>query len=787
MIIFLNFVILFINCTTFLPYIFNNLQYKHLNIIINKMTAFAMTMDVSMAPVLACLKGLNALPPVDPTGEFKRYIPYLRTVNRLQVSTTDYSDKKNVTIPYFQSKTLITDAFIIADNFSPQHASKPSDKMCYCDYPALNQFKTIDVKVGNSQIESITPQIALKRLREIFCDNWAHIANNFLGGSSETNNRNQVYEGYSLKGPFNNADLKQNIIKPSYRWYLPIPASLFTNRDKFKYNLAINSMLEFQVNFASIKTWISYSPDFIPQELSGTLDVFVIGANPNEYAIYFNNLPHVLPNPTENYFINDIYDEFSDKKQPLNQEQKVLLRQGPTKELRIYYTNGDFVSGYRFYGNSIKEAAQNFIASHIQHTATSISDNTINLSTGLFTSNGTNINGLWSVDGWTTTGRSFVLKYRKNNSVIYGITVTSSTAWGNIGTLYLDLNTYANDNRLSKPQLLYFETFNLDIMPYDRNNISFSNLEDRETQSQQAFLLVNGFYTYQPDNAGLNTMAFWNVSNIKPSLHVEDALYNFSLSQPVTTSPNSAHYCVQKKQLFINRPYYNYDDLDKIGKIQTEQFSIEKITGHSEIYSKDIMLLAGDLYRAKWANDPDEHILFSWKNYPERIDSDGYMNVQTEQFNSVTIKWLGVPLIFDGQEISDTLKERTIQSKQSVITVVQQVIRTLRYNADTRELEMLSPRERDALNKEIWEKVLVTEELTVVPYDTSDISSMKKIRTGNPHNSIDEPVLSRSVYVHDRNSMNNTLLRPALPISRGHPGMSQRNRMQDASFAPTMF
>lgn len=746
--------------------------------------AYAINFDASMAPVLACLKGIHALSPIDPTCEFTRYIPYLRTVNKLNVASSDYSDKKNVTIPYFTTKCVSTESFFICDNFTPQYASRMSDKMCYCDYPAINQFRQIEVKVNNHQIETITPLIAINRLREIFVDNWTYITNNLLGGSSETNHRNQKLEGFSLKGNFNKSDLKQNIIKPAYRWFLPIPASIFTNKDKFKFNLALNSMVEFGLNFASIKTWITNTPDFVPQEVSGTLDVYVVGANPNEYAIYFNNLPHVMKNPTENYYVNDVYDEFSDKRQPHNVEQKVLLRQGPTKEMRIYYTNGDFCSGYRFFGNTIREAAENFIASHVNHVNTSTTSGAINLATGLFPDGRSEYN-MWKIEGWSSTGRSFLLKYKKNNTITYGITVTCTTAWGDIGTLYLDLDTYVSDTRLSRPQLLYFETFNLDVRPYDNTNISFLNLEDKEITAQGSYLLVNGFYTYQPDQSLKNTMAFWGVTNIKPSLHVEDPLYNFSLSQPVTISPNNAHYCVQKKQVFINRPNFNYDDLDKNSKILTESFQIERITGHLEILNPDVLMLSGNLYREVRMTDPDEYIMFSYKNHAQNIDSDGYLNMQTEQFNQIIIKWKGIPLIFDGQEITDTMKERITQNKQSIISVMQQVIRTLRYNADTKELEVLGPRERDLLNAQLKDKVLVFDDLATNEQGyANEITSVKKIKTANANQTLDDPILSRSLYMNDHNSMNNSLLRQTMPVSRGP---YYGNRLQDSSFATPMF
>lgn len=715
--------------------------------------------DISVAPILACLKGIHALAPVDPTSEFTRYIPYLRTINKLNVPSTDYSDKKNVTVPYFTSKSLITDHIVIADNFAPQYASKMSDKMCYCDYPAINQFKSIDLKVGNAQIETITPQICIKRLREMFEDNWEFVVNTCLGGSQETNHKNQVYEGYSLKGAFNKSDLKKNVIKPGYRWYFPIPASLFSGRDKFKYYLSINSMCEFSLNFASIKTWISYSPDFIPQDLSGTLDVYVLGANPNEYKTYFNNLPHITDNSNENYYVNDIYDEFNEKKQPLNQDLKILLRQGPTKEIRVYYTNSEFCSGYRFFGITVREAAENFIASHIMHTDTNTSANTVNLATGLFP-NGTAINGLWTVHNWG--GNSFVLKYRKNNSTVYGITITCTTPWAAIGNLYLDLDTYANDARVSRPQLLYFESINLDVRPYDRENISFNNMEDTEITSQGSVLLVNGLYTYKPGNDGFNTMAFWGVNNISQSLQVDDILYDFALSQPVTNSPNTAHLCVTKKQLFLNKPFFNYNDLDMKSKIRTDALYFEKITGGQEMFTPDILLLSRDLRKKRYRTDPDENINFSWTDYKNNIDTDGYMDIQTEQYQYVTVKWMPEPLIFDGQEISDTMKERITQNKQASVTIVQEMIRTLRYNSERRELELVSDIERNILNKEIWNKVLVIDELAAyVQQPESNITSMKRIKTAN-NNIIEDNVLmrgSRDITYRDNKSLNNTMLK----------------------------
>lgn len=688
----------------------------------------------SYAAIRSSLSGVSAHPPLDPTTNHSRFIPHMRGVSKVQQPDPSYTERKPSVNPFYQSKGYSSEMIIFTDTFTMQYARNKTDKFAYCDYPAVYQIKSLEVKVGQSLTETLSPLILVNNiLKEYTPRNKKYIINKWLGGSAEHGHINQVYEGFTGT-TFNTTNLEKNVIKKAYKWMLPVAVHLFINEESHKFALSTNSLAEFTCNFQSIKQITTRSTEISLKEIEGSLEMYVVWSIPNDVVTFFNNLPYLRSHPDQFYYINDVYSETTEKKFNGNQDYKMQIRNGATERIDIYLTDMTYANSNKFFGNSIMESAENFLGSMITNNLKNTSNLTFNLKNGLFVSNNTNVVGPWSIEGFDAAKKMFNIKYQKNNTQFYLTKVTCNSALDSFGDLYMDLGTFQLDTRPTAPQIYFLKTFNLKIDPYDRSNTSFENSEETSIVLYNAVKLIEGFFTFNPDNAGDNRHAFWGIDNITRAKYCDELLFDFSYSLPVPNVSNTANLFALRRYVLMNRMNYGWLDLDKKHKVEIESLTWEKTSGFQETFEKDYLELLSEFREEYNSLRADLSIVFSARDRIFNLNTHGYIDMSIEDYTHFILNITPFDLVFDGTIISDTYKEWTTDTNRQITWLsVQKVNRTLKYTPDS-TMDQVSLNDRARLNQELKEKVLKDAELYVPHSSSVDqdyLPKAKKFRSAN--------------------------------------------------------
>lgn len=635
---------------------------------------------VGNAAVFSSLRGVDGVVPVDPTVNSKHYIPHIRSLSKLPTSSSDYNDKKGVSIQITQVKGFVLHMVYASDVMSAICAKNPLDKIAYVDRPVTQFFKSIDVKAANAMVETITPIYLNYVIYNIYYHSYERFVKKYLGGSSEYDDFNQKYTGFQ-GASFNVNDVSKNIIKPSFRWLLPIACSLLTNPEKFKFALSLQSPLEFTLNPNSIRSFTSRSNnDFTPDEFQGNVDIWLESSSPIEFENFFSKLPYLWSEQNKNYFYTDMYNELSEKKFSSTQDFKMTIKLGPTVEHNVWVSDYTYNSNNTFFGIDIKSAAQNFIASHITPKPKNSTFSTFDISTGLF-ANGEKVLGAWSIDGHDPNGYSFLLKHQKNQTTTYTITIKCTSKLNSFGSMYFDLGTFNLVSSNLMPQLVYFKSFTLDIRPYDHTDLSFKNSYDQHSTYMDSDLLVNGYFTFNPDNNKVNQHALWGITDVEKQDGCSDELYDICLSSPVPNGTYIVHSFALKRFVRINKPFYGYYDLDGKHKIEVYEITWEKASGTTEIFDSVNLLLCDDLINCKYNEKifPTTRISIHLKD-KEFNSTYGYNDTSEDSFTHFTLRLQPIDLFFDGSLITDIHKEKQLLNYQFQVHSYQTMLRLLKYS-----------------------------------------------------------------------------------------------------------
>lgn len=723
----------------------------------------------SYTPILACLKGNLMASTVDLLTDSNYYLPQWRGVSKITIGNLDYNERRNTTVQFTTANGYAIEGLFLTDTFRPIVSKSKNDAVSYCDYPVVHQINRIDVKIGNVGVEALYPQTILNRLKERFKDNFQYIAETWLGGAAEYNSKNQRYEGF--EGTNYSSDTQRNVIKPEYKWILPLTPSILMNEDVYKFSLGRLSCMDFQIIFNSIRNITNRSMDIIPDEVSGSLEVWHVYVRPNDEQ-YFNGLTYLKAdrflssNPTKSdYYFNDFYYEVSDKKLQTNQEFRIPIKTGPCVNAKVYITNPLFSNSFKFYGISVKKAAENYIGSHITNSIAlaGVNSNIIDLAAGVFynsdsTKTPSRVSSSWSIMNHNPEGNSFDLVYTKNVSTRYTIKITCSSNWNTLDKLYMDLDTFVLDSALSAPKLYYFKTFNLDIRPFEANTTNYLVSEDKSVTVNGANRLIKGFFSYCPVN-GNNTLAFWGVSNIIPSDMVSEELYNFSFSLPVTNASNNANIFATKRQVYINYPNWQFHDLDKKMKITVNNIdwgTNNRSAGLIQMNSTDLELFRPYYKKLEW-DSPQAEFVFSYVDWQNNKNSKGFYMLQE---GDMEIKLNNVDLIFDNMAITDVSKEKQAMSHQYMFSILFFMIRQMKYTDNI--ITVLGDSDKLQLNINISNTILKDQGLYVSQTNEEDNvqerSAPKIIKTSN------------GAIVQDTTSMNNKYLEPSMYDRRAFPG-----------------
>ena len=104
------------------------------------------------------------------------------------------------------------------------------------------------------------------------------------------------------------------------------------------------------------------------------------------------------------------------------------------------------------------------------------------------------------------------------------------------------------------------------------------------------------------------------------------------------------------------------------------------------------------------------------------------MDFRNEKYTSFNIKLKEIPLIWEGQEMSEITKDKGMNNGEIQIQSLQSCIRTLKYEAASMTLKNIEDEEREKLNFKILEKVLIPENF-FINTRTNKLEALNKSQT----------------------------------------------------------
>lgn len=701
-------------------------------------------MYIPSAGVISSLKQNTAGLPIDLTADNDRIIPVSRSISKLNVNNTDYSDRKSVTIDVTTSRTKIIFNVWASDTLPAIVATTPIDQMSYAPYFPIQLIKSMDVKYGNYQTQTVTPQAALAFLRKSLQNtDWERLETDFLGGVAT---KYQEFAGLKDIDTFNTIDKTQNVLKPAYRWLYPIPASiLIGGEEKFKYYAAINSPLSFVFNFNSLKSVISKTAQLTIPDLAGTLNIYIEGGVVNDEAIFFNALTYnnignsannAEPDPENFLVFTDNFPDSTIKTFSGNNELKMSVRSNLNSSIEMYIINNQFASANVFYGATCEAAHANFIASMIVPNLNKTSAQTFNFNTGLFVSTGTATSGPWTIAEWGVGKTSFQLIYTANATSTYYTTVNLPVAVDSFGPLYMDLNTYSNNSSQLQPRLFYYDSFTINILPWLAADNTFENSEYTTVTYFGSNILNAGYFTFRAV-LGVNTFAFWDVTNIVRAPACSMQLWLASISQPVTSSANTASVFAVQKWASLNLPARSSYILpsnvysDKAFTLNVNTVDVERSNGTTETLDELTTILMSDPLKVEIAPylKPQLQLQFDWYNYSKQQYAGGYVDVRDDGMQYITINLNDFPLTFDTNVIIPSMVKQfnSTNSNSLTILMIQYAIRLLKYTQQG-TIDTITTSERDDMNTTILD-LFVNKGLANPIEMAPPMTSAKKLKT----------------------------------------------------------
>jgi hypothetical protein len=423
------------------------------------------------------LEGLN-----DITIDNDVYIPVKRNIIGYELQSTEInSAQKSCTLKLDKTDGYKWGNVFLEYILPAQYARKPHDAMHYDSLPGINCIRSITVSFNEVILETLTPQIIIKRLLDHFgLELFLEYAEKWWGGykTDKHCSPNQKLHGI-LNNYFDAEKLESNVILEQVNVILPLPISLLMDNEKFCFDNAAGSPLKININFRDSEQFITYTKHTILQKMSTKVSVIIECLNPNEVGNYFNNLPYVNPDK-DYYFKNSYYTELNAKLMCSLNEFKLPIAMDITNQLNVYVYDNLFEHQLLF-GSTVLEATSNWIASLFSPFETQRSSNmVINLNTGCFENNEVdptlqfNPKACSQVTITQYTNNSITLKWKKSSKFSNTLKITCDSRWKDIGSFYLDLNAYTTlmPSNSVCPQLFHLTSFNLKIVPFEQSELN---------------------------------------------------------------------------------------------------------------------------------------------------------------------------------------------------------------------------------------------------------------------------------------------------------------------------
>jgi hypothetical protein len=656
--------------------------------------------------------------PLDPTQNNTRLIPCIRTINRATGNPNgSFNERKPATFLLYQSRSPDVRGLFVDQEIPPIYAKTPTDKVGAINIPGLNLFKSIDIKAGSTQLESVTPTSLLYSIRDspLYRHAFDSLLNKMLGGF---NSDYQRFHGVEQISQFDPSDHTKNVIKAAKKVTIPIVCSVFFRTEEtFKFSLAIKSPLEFTFNANRLTNLFKYSEFTSIPDFSGEIEVFVECLARCEAPYMFNNAPSLANRPDEAYYAFQLYNDSVSKKVSIQGDLKINVKVGPCTNMKFDLNNTLMTSGDStlFAGTDCSMAAKNILAGMVVPANPQVTNFAIDLSTGRFVINNTASYSNFTIQDWVAGGKEFSLVYAPSISKKYYTKIKCTVPFDSFGVLYFDPFTHVGNqtsNITAVPQVYYFSEFTLDIRPYDSTNTSFTNGTYSSLTFFTAVALNKGRFTFNPSLANVNQHAFWDVVEVVKSPLANDALYKFSLSTPIVTG-NFFNPIANRSFVHINEQKFGWYDLDKSIPIKPYEIKLNRSVGGTEpIQEAQLAKYEMNYLPESRIRDETKPALDLWYSYGTFMDAFqstfGFIDNLTEDIDVYELFLEVLELVFDGVVLSTIGKELANISKQSSnleLIVTQIMLRFVKYIDDT--MLIMTEQDRRAVNQFALENVLI--------------------------------------------------------------------------------
>lgn len=673
--------------------------------------------QLSAAGMLAVLQGdcpLNNLN--DITVDNDVLIPIKRSIYAYEVQSSEVNaTQKSCSVQLGKSDGFKWGTVFLEYKIPKHYARKSYDQMAYDTLPGINCLEAIHISYCNTPLETLTPQLIIKRLLEYYgYELFMEYAEKWWGGVKTDTycSKNQELHGI-LNNHFNLENSEKNVILEELQIILPLPASILMDNEKFCYLNAINSPLDLNIIFRDSEQFIIHTPDCILTKMSTKVSVKIETLCPNEVSHFFNNLPYI--NPELDYYFKNSYFALNENKLNSNLgDFKIPINFGITNKMDIYVKDSLFDFN-QFFGSTVTEATSNWLASMFNpFETTSSSENIINLYTGCFVKNGERrpdmpylpkINGSLCITNYTSN--SITLKWNKTTTIHYNLVITCDTKWKEIGNFFFNLNTYSHllPCTFVNPQLFHLKSFNLKIEPWEHSE-HLENYADIKTPYQTSHILANGYYTLGYDSvSNRNKLAFRGVNNVVKLVNTETWAYLISQKVP---SNNSAMELVAKKFPNVVKNNFQYYDLDSINRIMIESVTWQKgscnydqedptkIKFYRNFNSKE------NYFRSQLEID------YSYKDFKKNLDSKGFVDYKLLDVTGLKVKLKPIDIIYDGTAITDMLKDRASTAVCDLQFVnVQSCVRIMKYTANNKRITALDNVNKAYINQTLLQKIFL--------------------------------------------------------------------------------
>ena len=378
------------------------------------------------------------------------------------------------------------------------------------------------------------------------------------------------------------------------------------------------------------------------------------------------------------------------------------------------YVNDNLFESNQLFGSTVSEATSNWIASLFNpFETTRASSQIINLYTGCFINNSDRvdadkfnpkINGQLSIVEYKNN--SITISWNKTATITNKLEITCDSRWKDIGNFYLDFSTYTNllPSNLVCPQLFHLSSFNLKIVPWEQSAL-LDNYSDPKVPYLTSNILANGYYTLGYDESlKRNKFAFKGVNNIEKVVSKETWAYLISQKVPST---NNAMELVAHKFPYVVKNNYQYFDLDSINRIIIEELKWQKGACSYEQEDASKIKFLRDIYsKENYFRAPLE-IDYSYKDFKKKLDSKGFIDYYEKNVTGMKVKLKPIQLIWDGQVITEVLKDRANQNCELNFTILQTSIQHMCYLGKELKLSTIKEEDMAIINKALYEEIFL--------------------------------------------------------------------------------